>query len=229
MKRKFKKLLSKTNVVGVIASEADLWLAIDHPEGIDMFELRVDKYTPDKRLLRKLERPLIITARCVEEGGYAPRDPRKRIALYLRYLEFAMFIDIEASTAIRLTGLIEKARKRGIGIIISQHVLKGPFEAPDTWSAAMACRIVQGDIFKAALKTDSLDELGRFASCMSTIARTYSVGIAGMAIGKSLGKLSRLIFGTTGSVLVYGSLDQAVVEGQWRAVEIKEMLAKVNA
>ncbi|MEN9912962.1 MAG: hypothetical protein RLY66_370 [Candidatus Parcubacteria bacterium] len=227
MKTKLKKILGRTNVVGVIASEDDLWLAVDHPGSIDLFELRADKYAPNKRLLKKLERPLIITVRCAGERGNAPLDPRKRIALYLRYLDLATLIDVEASTAIQMKQVIDKAKKQGVGLIISLHVFESPFDPLDVCNAAVACTVQRGDIFKVAFFPDTLAELGQFITCAGSLEARYGIPVAAMAMGPAYGKVSRLLFGSAKTTLVYGFLSGKVVSGQWKASEIRERLAEL--
>jgi 3-dehydroquinate dehydratase-1 len=48
-----------------------------------------------------------------------------------------------------------------------------------------------------------------------------------MGMGE-FGQLSRLLFGTCGSVLNYGYLDQAQVPGQWPAELLKRRLAELT-
>jgi 3-dehydroquinate dehydratase len=89
--------LLKPNVVAVVSSEADLAQAIEFKKtDADFVEIRVDaglgRLTP---WLPKIKLPIIITVRDKSEGGFESLAPWQRAHLFLEYLPFASFIDIE--------------------------------------------------------------------------------------------------------------------------------------
>src|ERR1051325_6369431 len=86
-------------IVGVIASRADLDRAVRMRRQPDLFELRLDRLAGmedrmEKRL-PKLRRPLMITARHPQEGGFGKLELRHRRDLLTQFLSHASYIDVE--------------------------------------------------------------------------------------------------------------------------------------
>ena len=86
-------------VVGVIASRADLERAVQMRRPPDLFELRLDRLAgmadEVEKVLPRLRRPLIITARDPREGGANKLRLRQRRDLLARFLSHADYIDVE--------------------------------------------------------------------------------------------------------------------------------------
>ena len=232
MNTKIRHILDRVNIVGVIASSADLKLALADPHIADIYEWRVDYYQSAdvEHLLRMLRKPIIVTVRDQSEGGLRHDwGIDKRVALYLQYMPIATFVDIEASTASALVKVIKRAKDAGVGVIISQHVFDTAWAPTLTDRAAEICVAHEGDLFKTVLLPDGPAEFYQFMSCVHRLETTYfSLKIAPMAIGKQFGKTSRVLACMNGSPLVYGSLNRPAVEGQWRVSDIREILDKVR-
>src|ERR1051325_4778946 len=83
-------------IVGVIASQGDLYRAARMRRPPDFFELRLDHliYFLDKAepILTNIAAPLIVTARGKREGGAHNLSTAKRRELLLRFLPHARFI-----------------------------------------------------------------------------------------------------------------------------------------
>lgn len=226
------EILSRTNIVGVVASEADSEIAWGNPFSVDIIEWRVDRCRSEtvqgrmKTLPSRL--PLIITVRDRREGGAQRLEASERVSMYKEYMPLASFVDIEASTADELGEIIKIAKDEGVGVIISQHCFCGPWDEVLTERAAEICHQLQGDIFKVVLLPDSFNEFGRFITCVGHLqTNLFPMRIAAMAIGKKFGKVSRLLFAAAGSPLVYGYFGEECVEGQWHVANLRGLLAKI--
>ena len=221
--------MKKTKIVGVIASKEDLDQALGNPNIADIFEFRVDCAINLKMHigLQNFPKPLIITARDSREGGKRPDwKIEDREFVYRTLLPMASFIDIEVSTAPILTQTISLAKKIGVKIILSYHNFE---ETPslqffaDKYQKAID---LGADFFKVAVKAQrqrDLLQLVKFAS-----SEVNGVKIVPMAMGRKFGKISRLIFGSAEVPFVYCSLSEAVVPGQWKALELRTALAKLQ-
>jgi len=177
--------------------------------------------------LKSLHKPIILTVRDPREDGRELEwSVSRRAALYGQYMRLATFVDVETSAATDLLGVIRRAQRLGIGVIMSQHVLnKGSWSLELTEQAAKICHQVGGDVFKTVLLPDSKTQFYQFMMCVDRLERKYfPMKIAPMAIGKEFGKASRILAGMNGSPLVYGHLGSAVVEGQWHVSDIRDIL-----
>src|SRR5882724_11932891 len=101
----------RPRVVGVIASRADLDLAVRIRRPPDLFELRLDCLAAMadqvESALPKLRRPLIITARDPHEGGANKLRLRQRRDLLGRFLKHANYMDVELRSAPALRPLLK--------------------------------------------------------------------------------------------------------------------------
>ncbi|MDE1975594.1 MAG: type I 3-dehydroquinate dehydratase [Patescibacteria group bacterium] len=231
MKRQLNELLEMANIVGVIASKEDARVAIANPDIADIFEWRVDCEPHIRAEIRELcgshSRPVIITVRDASEGGrQSDWNADTRMALYREHMPLATFIDVEASTADIMIDVIREAKSLGVGIIISQHAMNGPWSPSMSYVIARKAKLLGCDIFKLAIVPDSFEEFAEFVLCASNIMSDHKLIVAPMAMGDSFGKVSRLLFAKAGAVLMYTSLAQSVVRGQWNASEIRQMVAK---
>src|SRR5262249_37076903 len=95
--------LSRSRVVGVIASRADLNCAMRMHRPPDVFEVRLDslaRVVPGwENKLARLRAPLIVTARHPHEGGTNKLSLRERRDLLTRCLHYATYVDIELRSA----------------------------------------------------------------------------------------------------------------------------------
>src|ERR1700681_721154 len=90
-------------IVGVIASRADLLRAARMANPPDLFELRLDHLLNHLDLLEnelsRLSSPFIITARHPREGGANNLSVNQRRELLSRFLHHARYIDVELRSA----------------------------------------------------------------------------------------------------------------------------------
>jgi 3-dehydroquinate dehydratase I len=202
-------------IVGVIASPADLRLALAMRRPPDLFELRLDclvgsldKLLPKIDMLRA---PIIITARDPREGGMGNLSSRSRRELLLRFLPRAKYIDVELRSARAFKSVLNYARKRNVGRILSFHDFKSTPSSRALRAKTLQAKKAGGDSFKIACRVDEPVQLARLVDFV--LGRDVDLPISAMGIGK-LGTTSRLLLAHCGSVLNYGSLHKSRVEGQ---------------
>jgi 3-dehydroquinate dehydratase type I len=223
-------------IVGVIATREDLMIALRNPHIADIFEWRVDCLYGSwvTRLIKRLKKPLILTVRDPREGGKRiVWDHKRREQLIRKYMQFAAFVDIEAFNAIRLYKLICDIKSVGIRVIISCHSIDPlPFKfiQPNLRWAVEVRDAVRDDILKVALhivRSADMDDLESWAKPIFARSETYG-RFTPMAVGKKFGKSSRLKFAGYGAMLVYTYIGSAVVDGQWHAEEMLQLLRKLK-
>ena len=219
-------------IVGVILSTADLWRAIALRTAPDLFEVRLDGLTQRieeiKDKLGKLRAPFIVTARHPGEGGSNQLRPRERRALLLRFMPHAAYVDIELRSARVLASVLEEARARNIGTIVSFHDFKGTPTATRFEEIAGAARSLGADILKVATRTDSPDQLARLRDFFWRHRGKMEIEMAVMGIGR-LGRSSRLEFAAAGSALNYAHLGAPQTEGQLSITELRRALEQKSA
>jgi 3-dehydroquinate dehydratase-1 len=220
-----RKTKRRPRVVGVIASRADLERAVRMRRPPDLFELRLDHLAgmadQVERALPKLRAPLIITARDPNEGGGRKLRLRHRRDLLARFLNHAVYMDVELRSAPALRSLLKLAENRKVRRIISLHNFKSTPSARILVAKAREARSHGADIFKVATRTDTPMELGRLLEFMTN--SRLDLALAVMGIGK-LGAISRVLLARAGSVLIYASVGTATgVEGQLSLEQLRSL------
>lgn len=222
MRRSTKRRL---RVVGVIASRADLDLALRVRTPPDLFELRLDQLADMadqvERLLPQIRKPLIITARHPREGGAGELQLRQRRDLLSRFLDYANYIDVELRSASALRSLMKLAKTKKIRRIISFHNFNFTPSVRVLALKARAAKLHGVDVFKVATRTDTPIELGRLLEFVTSSRPDLTVAV--MGIGK-LGAISRVLLARAGSALIYASLSPVTnVEGQLSLEQLREL------
>ena len=201
--------------MGVIASAADLRMALALRHLPDIFELRLDALSPisaaTEKKISRLRAPIIITARDPREGGIGKLSIAARHALLLRFLPYAKYIDIELQAAREFKSVLSQAKKTKVRLILSYHNFKATPPSRSLRAKAKRAKSLGADVFKVATRTEAPAALARLVDFLTN--RDLRLGVSAMGIGK-LGAISRLLLARCGSVLNYGSLDQPNVEGQ---------------
>jgi 3-dehydroquinate dehydratase I len=215
----------RPQVVGVIASRADLEQAVRMRRPPDLFELRLDRLScmADRveNLVPKLRRPLIITARHPHEGGVRELRLRHRRQLLARFLNYADYMDVELRSARALRSLLQLAARKNVRRIISLHNFKATPSVRILSAKAREARCHSADIFKVATCTDTPMELGRLLEFIG--GTRLDLALAVMGIGK-LGAISRVLLARAGSVLIYASVGTVSdVEGQLSLGQLREL------
>jgi 3-dehydroquinate dehydratase I len=206
---------SRPRLVGVIMSRADLDFAIRMRKPPDFFELRLDQLARDvdevEKKLSKLRAPLIMTARHPREGGANQLSTQQRRDLFLRFLGRARYVDVELRSASALRPVLELARKRNVGRIISFHDLASTPDLRTLRTKARAAKTQGANIFKLATRTDTPAQLARLFDFMTK--KNVDLAVSVMGIG-TLGAISRVLLAHYGSALIYASIGQSQIEGQ---------------
>ena len=211
-----RSIKQRPRIVGVIASRADLELALRMRSPPNLFELRLDRLAnmadQVENVLPKLRTPLIITARHPHEGGATNLRLQQRRNLLARFLDYADYVDVELRSALALQSLLKLAEAKNVRRIISFHNFKSTPSAKILAAKAHEAKSHGADIFKVATRTDMPVELGRLVDFMTS--RRSDLALAVMGIGK-LGAISRVLLARAGSVLIYASVGVGSdVEGQ---------------
>lgn len=217
-------------VVGTIYSRGSLEAALRlSPGDVDYLEARVDEFARAPRLLEealpRLAAPVIVTVRDPREGGAGGLDTARRRALFQRFLPHAALVDVELRSAKALGDVLDAARSRGVGVILSHH----DFRRTPALSRMRALRAAASGaaVFKLAAEAASPADAARLLDFLAARGPQWPK-LAVMGMGR-FGKASRLTLGSAGSVLNYGYLAEPQVSGQWPAVLLKERLKELRA
>jgi 3-dehydroquinate dehydratase-1 len=215
----------RPRVVGVIASRADLERATRMRRPPDLFELRLDSLASIadrvERMLPKLRRPLIITARDPREGGANQLRLRQRRDLLARFLIHADYLDVELRSGAALLRSFDLTRNKRVQRIISFHDFKSTPKTKVLMTKARDAKVLRADIFKVATRTDTSMELGRLLDFMTKSG--VNLPLAVMGIGK-LGAISRVILARAGSALIYASVGGVSdIEGQLSLAQLRKL------
>jgi 3-dehydroquinate dehydratase I len=208
--------VKRPQIVGVIASGADLDRAARMRRHPDFFELRLDCLVPVadtvEKLLPKLRAPLIVTARHPREGGLGNLGLRERRDLLARFLSHASYIDVELRSAHALRSFVELAENKNVARIVSFHNFLSTPSSRLLEDKAREAKSCGANIFKVATRTDTPIELERLLEFITN--NRVDLALAVMGIGK-LGAISRVLLARAGSALIYASLGaMSDVEGQ---------------
>jgi 3-dehydroquinate dehydratase I len=226
-----KESKAHAQIVGVIASRADLLFATRMSRPPDLFELRLDYLAGCLEELEKkmsiLRAPLIITARHPGEGGANRLPAQRRRELLFRFLSRAHFVDLELRSAKPLRPVLDLARRENIRRIISFHDFNNTPSVRVLKAKARAAKSTGADIFKVATRTDTPAQLERLLDFVAS--NDVDLAIAAMGMGK-LGRISRLVLAQLGSPLIYASLRPPPIEGQLSIPQLRSAFAalKIN-
>jgi 3-dehydroquinate dehydratase type I len=216
-------------VVAAVHSPASLAIARKlRPGDADFLELRIDAFASEpEQLLRaapKLPLPLIVTVRHRLEGAALPLPDEKRRELFEQFLPHAALVDIELRSAKKLASVLDAAHRRGARVILSHHNFNNTPTLPRLRELAARARSAGADIFKIAAVASRPRDLATLLDFLTREKPPLPLSV--MAMGR-FGKISRLLFAETGSVLNYGFLDKAKVSGQWPAKLLKTRLEEL--
>jgi 3-dehydroquinate dehydratase-1 len=216
---------STPNIVGVIFSQADLQRAIRMRRPPDFFELRLDALISSidetRAAAAHLRAPIIVTARHPREGGLNQLSSRQRCALLLSFLVHAAAVDVELRSAGALATVLEQARARKIGRIISFHDFDRTPSAARLDQIVAEARSAGADIVKVAVRTETPPEVAALLHFFQRHRSTTPLAVMGVG---PLGALSRRALARQGSALNYAALASEPIEGQPSLVELRRSL-----
>jgi 3-dehydroquinate dehydratase-1 len=209
-------------IVGVILTRSDLRRAARLRNPPDLFEVRLDalfaKSEKGGAALGDLRVPLIITARHPREGGLNHLSARERRALFLQFLPYAAYVDIELRAAGPLTAVLVEARAKSIRTILSYHNFQETPSRTRLDEIAHAAQSLGADLLKIATRTDTPAQLTRLLDFF--LRNRPEMKIAAMGIGTLGGTARRELF-RQGSILNYVHLGRTGIAGQPSLREIR--------
>ena len=224
---KIVKATTQPRYVGVIFSANDLNRALRLRSRPDLFELRLDGLAasahklPD--VIPRLRRPVIITARSPKEGGLNLLSLSRRRQLLRCFLPMAAMIDLELSCATALASIIKLARASEVPLILSRHDFKRMPSVTVLRKLVARAHSLGADIFKIVARTDDRQQLEQLLAFAQS--KSLPLSISAMGVGK-LGRVSRAILATTGSVLNYAHLGRATAQGQMSLSELRAVIRR---
>ncbi len=230
MKNEITDLLSRPNVVAVIADWEDYLVAKQAPVGsIDIVEFRADKYPYDieherSRAVFDLGLPIIFTPRdASERGGRADWTLTDRASLYHRAMRYpkVVLIDVELVLASRYIGIIQAAHKRELGVVLSSHDFVKTPSIAEVINWARACRRLDGDVLKMAFTAnDDTDRIIAQEAPRTLRRLNFPFKVAGMLMGEG-SESQRYADARDGSPLIYTWLSSRI-PGQPQAIKAKQ-------
>ena len=216
-------------IVAVIASRPDLYRALRMASPPDLFELRLDHLIgcldEVERKTSILPAPIIITARHPDEGGANRLSLGRRRVLLGRFLLRARYLDVELRSTKTLRSVLDTAHRKNIRSIISFHDFEDTPSVRVLKTKARAAKSRGAHIFKVATRTDTPVQLTRLLDFAAD--DDVDLAISAMGMGK-LGALSRIVLAQLGSVLIYTSLRQAKIEGQFSIRQLRSALSALK-
>jgi len=215
-------------IAAAITSPATLKIALTNPpEDVDWFEIRADHWAkqPEKILaeLPNLKRPLILTVRHPKEGGLNNLSKAERTALFEQFLPYVQMVDIEERSLDSLSEVVKKIKKAQLPLIVSYHDFQRTPSLEKLMRLAKSAHQAGANIFKVAVTPRNPSDV---ALLIEFLDKQTHLPLAVMGMGP-LGKLSRLVCATFGSVLNYSYLDRSQVPGQWPAKLYRERIAEL--
>ena len=167
--------------------------------------------------------PVLLTVRAEEEGGLAALDGAARRAIFAALLPQAALVDVELAHFGTLSSVVAEARERGIPVVASFHDFAGTASL-----AALESLVGRAqEAGAAAVKFATFLRGSGDLAVLAALQESAPLPLATMGMGP-LGRVSRLLLASLGSVLNYGYLDQPTVAGQWSAPRLRELLRELS-
>lgn len=198
------------------------------PSLCDIVEFRVDALTSEipavQASMTACQVPTLLTVRDKQEGGLSDSTVEQRDKLFTTLLPAARFIDIEIRNFSHFRRLIGEARRRNIFVIGSFHDFQGTPDPAQLQALSRQAREGGADLVKFATTLRHTADLATLAA----LQENETLPLATMGMGP-LGRVSRLLLASLGSVLNYGFLDQPTVPGQWPAPRLRELIRELRS
>lgn len=191
--------------VGVITTRAESRLAGRMKNPPHLFELRLDHV---RKIDIALRAPFIITARDPREGGANMLSIKQRRDLLAQFLDRARWVDIELRNAGALKSIVDLARRKKIGVIMSCHDFHSTPSARRLSAMASKAKSLGAGAFKIAARTDTKAQLAR----LQDFAENADVDLPLIVMG--VGKLALLSRTRIPSVFAYAALKAPRFTGQ---------------
>jgi 3-dehydroquinate dehydratase-1 len=214
----------RCQIVGVIATLADLEMAVSMSILPDLFELRLDHLIlvqeEVENKIANLRAPLIVTARHPAEGGANNLSGTRRRELLSRFLSHARYVDVELRSVESFHALLNSPPNRDVERILSLHDFDSTPTPRSLHAKARTAKSLGATLFKVATRTDTPAQLARLLEFVAQDDAAISVSAMGM--GK-LGAVSRIVLASCGSTMAYAALADKQVEGQLSVPQLEEV------
>lgn len=216
--RLMERLLSSVPAIAVSFSDklSDAELARARADGLDVFELRIDRYashdlaTVRAEVQRFADVPTIATIRTADEGGLWSGTDADRVALFEEVIPFVDAIDIELASETILPTVVATAKAHAKAVIISNHNFEYTPAADELATMARRAKVLGADFVKLSTMARSTDDIRTLAAF--TIENA-NLGLIVIAMGGH-GTASRVFFPALGSRLTYAYTGAHPVSGQ---------------
>ncbi len=201
----------------------------------DLFEWRMDSFfgsfseTLDMLGRELLGKPLLCTMRTKAEGGGGDLPPDAYEVFLSSLLDQGGFqlLDIELSCGEdRVRRLAEKARSKGLGVVISRHDFEKTPPEEEIFRTLVDMKELGADLPKMAVMPREPKDVLTLLS--ATLRASNAVGpVVTMSMG-SLGRLSRVSGGLFGSCMTFGAGENSSAPGQINAEDLKAILEDID-
>lgn len=196
----------------------------------DIVEFRADGFPLDclelEAAMQNSPRPALLTVRRPDEGGMNQWSGADRLLGFGKLLRFARLIDVEIASLPDFQTLVRQAGEKGIPVVASFHDFTGTPQKSVLKTAADKAMSLGADAVKFATTLRNTGDLAVLASLQEE-AGIYGIPMATMGMGP-MGRASRLLLGSLGSVLNYGYLDQPTIPGQWPAARLRALIRELR-
>lgn len=194
----------------------------------DIVEFRADGFFSDStELVSSLANcpcPALLTVRSPEEGGLNNLTKNQRKDLLLLLLPHADLLDLEIASLADFPEILKLAQQQAIPVIASFHDFHGTPSAETLRAAADGAMHHGAAAVKFATKLRSTADL----AILAALQEKSEMPMATMGMG-TMGRVSRLLLASLGSVLNYGYLDRPSIPGQWPAARLRELIRELRA
>lgn len=202
----------------------------------DVLEWRVD-YLEDLAALEDIfgalrgevkDTPILATFRTKDEGGERAADDDEYFKILRRLADAgADALDVEYfHSPIRRRAFIEKALRSGTPVIVSVHDFEKTPESGEM-EALLDELYETGAVPKLAVMPQCAADVLRLMTMTEKAARAHAAPLITMSMG-SLGILSRIAGGLTGSALTFGAAGKTSAPGQLDADALADILRVLN-
>ena len=193
----------------------------------DIVEFRADALAVDPaniaEAMDSCPLPALLTVRDPAEGGVGQLSREARQVLFLQLLPHADLVDIEIANLNEFPDLLKEARHHGTTVIGSIHDFNGTPDLDWLLAKIYEAKAAGVEAVKLATTTNTNLELGR----LSALQEIAILPMSTMGMGQ-LGRVSRLLLATMGSVLNYGYLDHPTIPGQWPAQRLRTLIRELR-
>ena len=198
--------------------------------GADLIEIRLD-YLEDLKGIEKIpklsSKPMIVTNRQYEQGGFKPQDEEERIKTLIDAAGAGFeYADIELTTR-NLRDVTLRLRKMGVKPIVSYHNFENTPKPPDLEIIVREEAEAGAEICKLVTMARSIPDNVSCLLLTSKISKTFK--IVCFAMGE-LGVVSRALSPIFGAYFTYASIEREheTAPGQITITELRDLYRRLG-